>query len=372
MSGIYFHIPFCSKKCTYCDFHFSTNIKNNIHTMTKKMVGEFEFRQAEIKNKKIKSIYFGGGTPSLLKKEDFKLFFNSLNNINTDLTKEITIEVNPEDINKQNIALWKSFGINRLSIGIQSIYDEQLKWMNRSHESNQNLKSIELAQSFGFDNISIDLIYGLPKMTSKQWEMQLDCIKEWGIQHVSAYCLTVENKTALMHFVKTGKVVIPSEEKQIEQFIILTNKLCDFGFEHYEISNFSKPNYRAIHNSSYWNGETYIGIGPSAHSFNGKKRRWNVSNNQKYLKANFLNKGWHEEEVLSKTEQWNELILTKLRTINGIKKSELTRFGEIDKEFDDKINDFMKLNWINKQKDSYKLTLEGKLRADHIASELFK
>lgn len=340
--------------------------------MTKKMVEEFELRQDEITNDEIKSIYFGGGTPSLLKKEDLNLIFNSLKKTNINSVKELTIEVNPEDINKERLALWKAYGINRLSIGIQSIYDEQLKWMNRAHNSSQNEKAIKLAKSFGFNNISIDLIYGLPKMTIKEWENQLNTINEWGIQHVSAYCLTIEKKTVLMHYVKKGIVSLPDEETQIEQFILLHKKLSAFGFEQYEISNFSKPNYHSIHNSSYWKKEKYIGIGPSAHSFNGAIRRWNISNNQKYLKSNLLTKSWYEQEELSNKDHWNEIILTKLRTQNGIKKSELIRFGEIDNEFDFKINNFIELNWLKKQKDAYKLTLEGKLRADYIASELFK
>ena len=372
MSGIYLHIPFCSKKCTYCDFHFSTNIKNQINEMTSKMIAELNFRKNEIKKNDIRSIYFGGGTPSVLRKKDFDLFFEKLNQYKTDALKEVTIEVNPEDISKEKLLLWKTYGINRLSIGVQSLNNEQLKWMNRSHIAEQNIKSIMLAKSLGYQNISIDLIYGLPNMTNKEWSSQLEIIKDWGIQHISAYCLTVEKKTALMHYVKSKKVVMPNEEVQIEQFKILCHKLNEFGFEQYEISNFSKPNYQSLHNSSYWNRESYIGIGPSAHSFSKNKRRWNVANNKKYLDCSFADNDWFEQEELSSTDEWNELILTKLRTNDGVNKAELKKTGELNNEFYSVINNFIKLKWVNEKPNSYVLTMEGRLRADYIASELFK
>ena len=372
MAGIYLHIPFCAKKCIYCDFHFSTNVKNNIDAMTKKMIEEIKHRKLELENEKINSIYFGGGTPSLLKKVHLTKFFEEFQAFNINEIKEITMEVNPDDISSQNLSLWKSIGIDRLSIGIQSLDDMQLKWMNRSHNAKQNIHAIQLAKKAGFNNISIDLIYGIPKMSNKEWEKQLDEIKKWEIQHLSAYCLTVENNTALNYYVRKGKTVMPNEETQSEQFKILSNKLSDFGFEHYEISNFSKPNYRAIHNSSYWDRKKYIGIGPSAHSFNGKKRRWNIANNKTYLESSFNEKNWYEEETLSQQDQWNELVLTKLRTIDGINKMELLRFGEIDHDFKKKIDNFVKMKWLKENGNSITLTIEGRLRADYIASELFK
>ena len=372
MPGIYLHIPFCAKKCTYCDFHFSTKIKNQINEMTIKMIEELKFRENEIKQKDIQSIYFGGGTPSLLRKKDFDVFFDKLNHYKTDALKEITIEVNPEDISKEKLLLWKSYGINRLSIGVQSLNNEQLKWMNRSHIAEQNIQSIMLAKSLGFQNISIDLIYGLPNMTNKEWSNQLEIIKDWEIQHISAYCLTVEKKTALMRYVKNKTVVMPDEDQQIEQFKILCDRLSEFGFEQYEISNFSRPNHRALHNSSYWNREAYIGIGPSAHSFSGNKRRWNIANNKKYLDCSLTDTDWYEEEELNLTDEWNELILTKLRTNEGVKKDELKKIGELNNAFYSSINNFIELQWINEKPNSYVLTMEGRLRADYIASELFK
>ena len=367
MPGIYIHIPFCRKKCSYCDFHFSTNFSSYRSQMIDSLVDELKTRIQEIENPT--TLYFGGGTPSLLEFEELSKIFKSISTrFDLSTFKEITLEANPEDISKESVYNWKKLGIDRLSIGIQSFKESDLEWMNRAHSVEQSRNAIKLTKQAGIENISIDLIYGLPELTLEQWENHIDEVLSWNINHISAYCLTVEKGTALNVNIRDGKQQLPLEELIIRQFELLIKKLTQAGFSHYEISNFGRGIYRAIHNSSYWNGDPYIGIGPSAHSFDGKNRRWNVSNNQSYMKR----KDWFEAEVLTEKELWNEFILTGLRTCKGLDLDKLFKISPPDKNFHVMKKKFLDSEWIEEKDEHFILTLEGKLRADFIASEFFR
>ncbi len=369
MSGIYIHIPFCRKKCSYCDFHFSTTFSSYRGKMIESISDELKERLNELSDSEPKTIYFGGGTPSLLFKQELKKLLKIIYEKYTQIQfSEITLEANPEDITEESLEDWKSLGINRLSIGIQSFKESDLTWMNRAHTLEESRKCIDLAKKAGFSNISLDLMYGLPNLTLAEWEKHINEIISFDVNHISAYCLTVEKGTLLQKKVHNKILSIPDEDYIIEQYKTLIFKLKNAGINQYEISNFSKIGCQSIHNSNYWSGQKFIGVGPSAHSFNGKKRRWNIANNSSYMKR----KHWFEEEVLSENEQWNEFILTRLRTIQGIYIEELEELFSIDKEFIRIKNKFMNENLLIEENKHLKLTLEGQLRADFIASEFFK
>ena len=267
----------------------------------------------------IETLYFGGGTPSLLSEEEISsLIFSIKENYQLAGNAEITLEANPDDINVKNLTSWKKAGINRLSIGIQSFIERDLKWMNRAHNSSQALNSILLAREAGFDNFSIDLIFGTPGLTDEEWQKNIQTAIDLQVPHISSYALTVEPKTALQKMIDLKKKQNVNNEAQAKQFFILMNTLKAAGYEHYEISNFAKPGFRSRHNSSYWQGEKYIGIGPSAHSFNGNERSWNVSNNRQYIESLKKNQFAYEKEILTPEEKLNEYVMTSLRTIEGM------------------------------------------------------
>lgn len=337
------------------------------------IINEIEIRKDYLIGQNIETLYFGGGTPSLLTFEELK---NIITKVKTSFPNnqlnEITLEANPDDIHETSLLEWKQAGVNRLSIGLQSFKTEDLKWMNRAHTVEEALKCIPLAQQNGFKNLTIDLIYGLPNLTLEEWENAVQWVINQKVPHISAYCLTVEEKTSLHKLVKTKKIKPANEDQQSEQFTLLVNLLQQKGYEQYEVSNLALPGFRSVHNGNYWKGEHYLGIGPSAHSFNGKSRSWNIANNSKYIQlVNEQKKDWLETEVLSSKDRFNELLLTGLRTSDGLKISQLGEILPFTNEFNQTKNEFIKAGWMIEEINQLKLTKEGLLKADYIASELF-
>jgi oxygen-independent coproporphyrinogen-3 oxidase len=372
MAGIYIHVPFCKKKCSYCDFHFSTTFVSYRERMLDTMRNELLARKNELGNEAIDSIYFGGGTPSLLTKDELTDFLELIHReFAVEPSAEITLEANPDDISAEHCLGWRSVGINRLSIGLQSFREDDLTWMNRSHTALEAENCVAIAQAAGFSNISIDLIYGLPDLSLDQWKSHINRVLEMGIQHISAYCLTVEQKTALHALVQAGKLHPGGENDQGHQFLLLTDTLTAHGFHHYEISNFGMPGKEAVHNGNYWKGVSYLGIGPSAHSFNGIERRWNVANNVKYMSGFETNESWFETELLTPKDRWNELLMTGLRTSWGVNLQQLFEILSPTTEFYEKLKEFETNQWLDVGSMHITLTSEGRLMADYIASELF-
>lgn len=376
MAGIYIHIPFCKKKCSYCDFHFSTTFssyrKELIDSLCKEIILRKEYLKKEEGLQNIETIYFGGGTPSLLSKKEIESILTTIRTIySIDPKVEITLEANPDDLTFANLNLFKSIGINRLSIGLQSFRESDLQWMNRAHTSEESFNCIKYAQSVGFKNISIDLIYGLPNLSLEEWKKSIETAIALNVPHISAYCLTVEGKTALKKWVAEQKIIPSNEDEQSEQFNLLVEMLDNAGIKQYEISNFSKKGFESKHNSSYWKGIHYLGIGPSAHSFNGKSRSWNISNNRKYIQLIENKEDWFELEELTKENQFNELLLTGLRTIYGVNLKSLQEILPLQETFQSKVIQFSESNWMYTEKNILYLTKEGKLKADYIVSELF-
>lgn len=370
MSGIYIHIPFCKQACHYCNFHFSTSLRKKpalINAICKEI--QLAATQKLLETGNIDTVYFGGGTPSLMDIEEIEQILAALNtNFNINPQAEITLEANPDDISEQKLTAWKKMGINRLSIGIQSFFEEDLRWMNRAHNADQAINCLQMATQF-FDNITIDLIYGVPGLTNEKWKQNVNIAIDLGIPHLSCYALTVEPKTPLDKLIKTHKKENVDEEKQSEQFLLLMKWLAEAGYEHYEISNFAKPGFRSRHNSSYWKGESYLGLGPAAHSFNGAERWWNVANNQKYIDT--ISEGIipFEKEELTAVQKLNEYLMISLRTIEGI---DLKRIGE-SYLYDllQKAEKHIFNKSIIKAENFLKLTDTGKLYADGIAADLF-
>lgn len=317
MSGIYIHYPFCRKKCNYCNFYSVASKK--LKTRVAECIAMELQQQKQFFDKNISTIYFGGGTPSMMEKPELDCIFNSLNkNYNINNVIETTIETNPDDINSEKLALWKSYNIDRISLGVQSFYDSSLKYLNRTHNSNQIKKAIEDIGEAGFENISIDLIYGIPTLTEKEWSETLEMVVNMRIPHISAYSLTIEKKTELYWQLSKGVRKAFDEEKAISHYNILTKTLQKAGYIHYEISNFCLPGFKAKHNSSYWEHKPYLGVGPSAHSFDGKNRKWNVCNIEQYINSVKNGKVDAQEEMLSDNDLFNEYIMVSLRTIEGI------------------------------------------------------
>ena len=373
MAGIYVHIPFCKKRCSYCDFHFSTTFSKYRQDLISAICLELVLRKDELKAEFIETIYFGGGTPSLLTKEELASIMSTIReHYQLTDTQEITFEVNPEDAHEANLLAWNKLGINRLSIGLQSFQESDLSWMNRSHTLEQGTDAVRLAQKLGFTNLSIDLIYGLPGLSNEQWMEHLNRAMSLNVQHISSYCLTIEPKTALNDFVAKGKLIRPTEDQQSEQFELLVSTLAHAGFEQYEISNFAKDQKYAKHNSAYWNFSPYLGVGPSAHSFNGQQRRWNVANNTKYYQHVGKNQDWFEVETLTESEKWNEYFLTGLRTKWGILKKNIQEMGGMSSSELTLMDTYLKDEWMLEADASFVLTEKGKLQADGIASSFFR
>ncbi len=335
------------------------------------LASEVVQRKDYLSEDEVTTLYFGGGTPSLLDIDHLSEITNAVkNNFKLANNCEFTMETNPDDINPEQLESWLKLGVNRLSIGTQSFREKDLDWMNRAHTNEESIQSIQLAKDAGFKNVSIDLIYGLPEQSLEDWKDQLQQAIELDVQHLSCYCLTVEERTALKKWVEIGKLVIPDDDVQSMQFRLMKDMFEAVGFEHYEISNFAKPGFASQHNSSYWQGEKYLGIGPSAHSFDGVKRRWNVANNQKYMKL--LSTGdYFEEETLSQTDKFNELILTGLRTVRGVDLVELQGIMEIPASVSEQIQEAEKRGWVEVSGNCIKLTGQGWLMADHISSAFF-
>jgi len=372
LSGIYIHIPFCKQKCSYCDFHFSTVLKYK-SDLLKALIIEIE-QQKEWLKTPVKTIYFGGGTPSLLTINDLKLIVNALyKNYNIAEKIEFTLECNPDDLTLQKLKALKKIGVNRLSIGIQSFFNDDLQFFNRAHNAQEAEKSILMSQDAGFKNITIDLIYGTPILTIKQWEQNLKKVAQLNIPHLSAYSLTIEGKTALHHQVKTGKITPLNDKKTILQFKLLMQQTSAMRLTQYEVSNFGKEGHFSQHNSNYWKGVEYLGFGPAAHSFVNNKRFWNVANNAKYIKAIHNKLPYFEEEIIDEKTAYNEYVLTRLRTIWGI------NVNYIDKNFSNKIKTHFKKEltiyinspYLRQDKNIITLTKEGIFIADKITSDLF-
>ena len=372
MSGIYIHIPFCKQACFYCDFHFSTSLQKK-DEMVLALAKEMELRKGEFQEEVVETIYFGGGTPSILQISDIQFLIDEVfRSYKVIENPEITVEANPDDLSKELVIALSNTNVNRLSIGIQSFFEDDLKMMNRAHNSAEAKECLEFAAQY-FDNISIDLIYGLPGMSDEKWQQNIETALSFNIPHISSYALTVEPKTALHTFIKKGIISSPDDDVAAIQFQILVDTLTENGFIHYELSNFGKPTYFSKNNSSYWLGKKYIGIGPSAHSYDGVSRSWNVSNNSLYLKSISENQLPSETEMLTKTDKFNEYIMTGLRTIWGIS------LERIESEFGK-----MYLDYLNQQAAKYiddhllfvdenilRTTKSGKFLSDGIASDLF-
>lgn len=372
MAGIYIHIPFCKKACHYCNFHFSTQTKH-IDAFIDALLFEIELRK-EYVNEPIRTIYFGGGTPSLLSEDQIKLIVSKISaHYNLNELVEFTLEANPDDINGINLASWKKMGINRLSIGIQSFQQDALTWMNRAHEVNQSHQAIQLAKEAGFDNLSIDLIYGTPHYTKAHLLADLKIINDYQIPHVSCYALTIEEKTALHSMIEKGKMDNVVSEVQAEHFEIIVDYLNSIGFEHYEISNFAKPGNRSQHNSSYWKSLPYIGFGPSAHSYNGISRQWNIANNALYIQALEKKELPFEIEQLDLAAQYNEYIMISLRCMEGFDLHLIKeRFGEAYLDHTNTIiQTLVEQKLLIRTNDGYCLSKSAKFLADGIASEFF-
>jgi len=372
MSGIYIHIPFCKQACHYCDFHFSTSMKKKVE-MVLALAKEMELRKDEFRNEVVETIYFGGGTPSVLSIDDIRFLIHSVyQNYNVIENPEITLEANPDDLDEETILQFANSPINRLSIGIQSFFEDDLQLMNRAHNSEEAKKCLAFATQH-FENISIDLIYGMPNMSNEKWLQNIKTALSFNIPHISSYALTVEPKTALHKMIKTGIISSLDDDLAQQHFHILIDKLQENGFVHYELSNFGKPDYFSKNNTAYWLGKKYIGVGPSAHSFNGKSRSWNVSNNSLYLKALAENKLPSETEILSKTDQYNEYIMTGLRTIWGVSLERIeTEFGSSYLEYlHQQAEKYISDNLLEVENNILKTTKKGKFLSDGIASDLF-
>ncbi|MDI5895372.1 radical SAM family heme chaperone HemW [Flavobacterium algoritolerans] len=372
MSGIYIHIPFCKQACHYCDFHFSTSMKKK-EEMVLAIAKEIQMRKSEFENEDVETIYFGGGTPSVLTSEEINFLIAAVySNYSVIENPEITLEANPDDLSSERIIELSKSKINRLSIGIQSFFEEDLQLMNRAHNSAEAKKCLEEATIY-FDNISLDLIYGIPRMSNEKWKQNIETALSFGIPHISSYALTVEPKTALNKLIQTGKIAAPKDEVAQEHFAILVETLETNGFIHYELSNFGKANYFSKNNSAYWLGKKYIGIGPSAHSYDGVSRSWNVSNNALYIKAIQENKLPNETEILSIADRYNEYVMTGLRTIWGVSLDRIkTEFGDEYLDYLNKqVQKFLNDDLVFIENNILKPTPKGKFLTDGIASDLF-
>ncbi len=372
MPGLYIHIPFCRQACTYCDFHFSTSSLYRPQLVSA-IAKELDHRASEWQDEPMNTVYFGGGTPSQLSSQELEEILNAVNK-NYRLTNgaEFTFEANPEDLTEEYLKSLKSIGVNRLSIGIQSFRDDDLIQMNRAHNAQQAIRCVLNAAELGIHAISIDLIYGIPALSDAAWIEQLETAKQLPINHLSCYALTVEQGTPLAKLIKQGKRSNTDDEQAERHFRILQQWASENNFSHYEVSNLAKPGGKAVHNSAYWSGESYLGIGPSAHSFQNNQRRFNIPNNQKYIRSLEDGDAAHEIENLQDHERYNEIILTGMRTLNGIQKQKIK---EINPKY---YLYFHKLLENHPDKDSIyitetsiKLNPSAWFRADGIASDFF-
>ena len=372
MAGLYIHIPFCKKACHYCNFHFSTSDKNR-QAVLKSICLELEMRAQELQSMPVASIYFGGGTPSMLNDDELGAIFQVIEaNYQVLPSAEITLEANPDDLSLKKITQLAVTPINRLSIGVQSFFEADLKLMNRAHTAKEALESLKIAQTY-FDNITIDLLYGMPEMSNVRWEENLQIAFDLKLNHLSCYALTVEPKTPLAHFIKTAQHPPLKDAVAAQHFQTLVNATAKAGFTHYEVCSFGKPGYFSKHNSSYWLGKPYLGVGPSAHSFDGKKRSWNVSNNKQYINTIAKNELPLTSELLTPENRFNEYIMTGLRTIWGVS------LKRIEEEFGlgvqisllNNAHGYLASKTLKIEDAHLKMTPKGQFLSDGIASDLF-
>ena len=373
MAGIYLHIPFCKQACHYCDFHFSTSLKHK-DNLLEAILMEARARKDYLNGETVQTIYLGGGTPSLLNETDLQKLFDEIHilfSVSSDV--EVTLEANPDDLNQEYLQMLRRTPVNRLSVGLQSFHEDDLKLMNRAHNATEALTCIKLAQDAGLPDISIDLIYGMPNSSAERWGSNLATALDLNVPHLSAYALTVEPGTALFHQVEKGLVKPASDDEAAAQFQQLRQVSREAGMEHYEISNFALPGKLSRHNTAYWQGKSYLGLGPSAHSFDGANRAWNVANNLKYIKSWQDGKGDFELEVIDRNTAYNEYVLTGLRTKWGCAKQHLeTKFGaELRGYFERMAKPHLERGQLQKDDHGYQLTESGLLFADAIASDLF-
>ncbi|HCL83502.1 MAG TPA: coproporphyrinogen III oxidase [Chitinophagaceae bacterium] len=373
MAGIYIHIPFCKQACHYCNFHFSTSLALQ-NDFTTALLKEIEWRKTYLDQETIETIYFGGGTPSLLPDSALRDILDAVyHHFRISPNPEITLESNPDDMQPDRLQIWKDIGINRLSIGIQSFFAEDLTWMNRAHDARQAIQAVEQVKKTGIDHFSLDLIYGFPGMTDEKWEKNLRTAISSGAPHISCYALTVEPKTALFKMIRMKKTADVQPEKQVSQFLSGIEILEAAGYEHYEISSFAKPGNRSRHNSSYWQSEKYLGLGPSAHSFDGRSRQWNISNNALYIQSVKTGKLSFESEILQPGDMLNEYIMTSLRTGEGLDLQYVSdQFGKEKRiGLEKNAATYINRNQMESNQGKLVLTKNGKLFADGIAAALF-
>ena len=374
MAAIYFHVPFCKQACHYCNFHFSTSLKHK-NPVLDAMLSELKLRKAELSdNEKIRSIYFGGGTPSLLSSSEVSVLIKEVKrNFNVAADAEVTLEVNPDDDRPNYLEELKVVGVNRLSVGIQSFYEEELKLMNRAHNAQEAFDVLNRIQGL-YDNFSLDLIFGLPNSTTESWQKNIGYALQFNPAHISSYLLTVEPKTVLNHQINNKQIEVLGEEDVLTQFNFLVDRLQAKGYDHYELSSFGKPGFRSVNNMAYWSEKPYLGIGPSAHSFNGETRSWNISNNAQYLKGISIGKPFIQREKLSVTDRYNEYIMIGLRMQNGISLNYIEKnFGSdyktlLIKEVQSQIASQV----LYYDGDLLKVSRNAMMLVDGLASDLFK
>ena len=373
MAGIYIHIPFCKKKCHYCNFFSvaSVKLKQGFISALKQ---EISLRKEYLAGELVETIYFGGGTPSLMNVRDIRCIIDHIKTVfHVNSHAEISLEANPDDISDEMLHDLQHSGINRLSLGIQSFFDEDLRYLGRIHTARQAEDAINNISTAGFTNFSIDLIYGVPGQTNENWKRNLEKALEYRIPHISAYALTVEEKTPLHHFIEEGRCLAPDENSMISHFDMLRNTLENAGYEHYEISNFCKPGFHSRHNNAYWEGISYLGLGPSAHSFNGKARRWNISTISSYIQGMERGEEKFEEEILSHEQRYNEYVMTSLRTSQGCNSLKIRDgFGDaFYHHFLSGIQKPLSQELVYESDNLFFLTRKGQIYADRIASDLF-
>lgn len=377
MAGIYIHIPFCRQACNYCNFHFSTSLRyqDAVVSAIIQEIGLLRFDPDFSVVQTLQTVYIGGGTPSILATGAIHRLLNTVRSHYTVATDaEITLEANPDDISVEKLQQWKAAGVNRLSVGLQSFNDAELSWMNRAHNAQQALQCLSQIKQAGFQNFSVDLIYGSPLLSDEQWENHLQQVIRAGIPHLSCYALTVEPQTPLHKLVRTGRKRATVPEQQARQFQLMTALLKQAGYLHYEISNFALPGSESRHNSSYWNQEVYLGVGPAAHSYNGSVRRWNIANNQRYVQSLEQGQIPFEREVLTPADKYNEYLMTALRTSGGIRLEQLRLLTGSENwfsEFEHLTNKWQASGHLIQSESGWQLTELGKLFADGIAADLF-
>lgn len=373
MAGIYIHVPFCKSKCAYCNF-FSLVTEKKVDDYVEALKKEIVDRRSYLGDELVETIYFGGGTPSLLPTKYVEEILELLHkNYNIISNPEITLEINPDTIDKEKMFALKQLGVNRMSIGIQSFHDDDLRYLGRRHDSRHAMQVLEDLKAVDFEKITLDLIYGMPTLTEEKWNKNLDIFFSTGITHLSAYALTVEPKTILGQKIEKGELQGVSEEETILHYDVLVERTKVNGFEHYEISNFAKDGCRSQHNSIYWKDVKYLGLGPSAHSYDGNSRQWNVSNLTKYIQLVGNSEEYYEKEILTLDDKFNEYVMTSLRTSWGcdIEKIERDYGRSYASHFLKNVKKYLEMGEMLKDINTYKLTDEGMLFADGIAAELF-